>query len=182
MVPVLTKDDPWSRPFKNLGEFFRYVTELKTIPAARQAFQKWLKSMKLENPEKKIEYFKRTFVDAVGFRPFLEGMKRMFSDWHVRNLGKVGANSAALRECYRFVRKVTGLKAKDEEKVRALIVEWKKHEATTGHQTGEGAPLLERLRERFEPWWKEKKTVNANGKDVPKSSRRPVSKKIFENP
>jgi hypothetical protein len=179
MVPVLTKDDSWSKQFPNLGEFFKYVTELKTIPAARLAFQKWLKSMKLGDTEKRIEGFKRWFVDAAGALLFLKGMKRMFSDWHDRNLGTVGANSAALRECYKFVREVAELKVKDKDNKmeKALIEEWKKHEATTGHQTGEGAALLERLRERFPPWWKEKQAGNANGKDAPKSSRRSASKK-----
>jgi hypothetical protein len=152
---------------------------LKTIPAARLAFQKWLKSMKLGDTEKRIEGFKRWFVDAAGALLFLKGMKRMFSDWHDRNLGTVGANSAALRECYKFVREVAELKVKDKDNKmeKALIEEWKKHEATTGHQTGEGAALLERLRERFPPWWKKKQAGNANGKDAPKSSRRSASKK-----
>ena len=179
MVPVLTKDDSWSRQFKNLGEFFKYVTELKTIRAARRAFQKWLESMKLGDTEKRIEGFKRSFVDAAGALLFLKGMKRMFSDWNGRNRGTAGTNNAAFRKPYRFVREVTGLKAKDKDNKmeKALIVEWKKHEATTGHQTGEGAALLERLRERFPPWWKEKQAGNANGKDAPKSSRRSASKK-----
>ena len=163
MVPVLTKDDPWSKQFKSLGDFFRYVTGLTNSGDAKRELRKWLDSKKLKDPEKKIEHFKRTFVDAVGCRPFLEGMKRMLLDWRRRNSGTAGANNAALRECYRFVRKVTELN--DEEMVKALIVEWKKHEATTGHQTGEGAALLERLRERFPPWWKEKQAGNANGND-----------------
>ena len=178
MVPVLTKDDPWSKQFKSLGGFFIHVTGLTNSGDAKREFRKWLDSKKVKYPEKKIEYFKRTFVDAVGFRPFLEGMKRMLSDWHQENVKTSSRNSATRKKCYAFVRKVTGLKKdKDNEKEKALIEEWRKHEATTGHQTGEGAALLERLHERFEPWWKEKQTVNANGKDAPKSSRRPASKK-----
>lgn len=177
MVPVRTKDDSWFRKFDNLGDFFVFVTELKRNDDALQAFQKWLDSMKLGDTQKKIESFKRMFVDAAGSRLLLEGMKRMFLDWHRRNRRTAGANNVALRECYRFVREVTELKAKDQEKVKALIEEWKKHEATTGHQPGEGAALLERLRERFPPWRKEKQAGNANGKDAPKSSRRSASKK-----
>ena len=175
MVPVRTEDDPWSKKFQNLGEFFQYVTGLKRNDDARQAFEKWLASRNLENPEKKIAYFKRTFVDTAGFRPFLEGMKKMFLAWHRRNRGTAGANNVALRECYKFVRKVT--EVENQEEVKELFEQWKKHEATTGNPTGEGDALLERLRERFQPWWKAKQAGNANGKDAPKSSRRPDSKK-----
>ena len=174
MPPVLTRDDLEPQSFESYEAFVRCVTKSKRNEGARLAFQKWLDSKKPGDPKKEIDYWKRKFVDGSSPRMVLDGVIRAYSLWPGRNPGIVGANSVAFRECYKFVRKVTGL---SDKMAKAVFKEWQRHEATTGHQTGKGDALLERVRERFEPWWKEQQADNANGKDAPKSSRMSASKK-----
>lgn len=172
MVPVRTEDDPLCKQFKNVGGFFRYVTGLKRY--ASREFHAWLDSKKLD-PEKHIENFKRMFVDAAGLRAFLEPLKEILSVWHQENVRTSRRNSAARKKCYAFVRKVANFR--ETEEAKAAFEEWKKHEATTGHQTGEGDALLERLRERFEPWWNKKQADNENANEARKASRSSPQKK-----
>ena len=169
---VPSADELEPQNFKSYEAFVRHVTGLKRRDDARVAFQKWLDS---DDFTKEADHWKRMFVDRSSPRGLLDRVTNEFTRWYKFYLRRARRNSVVMRGCYALVRKVTGLKNK--EKVKALFEEWKKHEATTGHQTGEGAALLERLRERFEPWWKEKQADNANAKDARNLSRRPLKRK-----
>ena len=161
--------------FESFEDFVRHVTGLKRSDDARVAFHKGLDSNESVDSAKKVDDWVREFVNGSNPQFLLARVTKKFKRWYRTYLRTARTNSVVMRGCYALVRKVTGLKNK--EKVKALFEEWKKHEATTGHQTGEGAALLERLRERFEPWWKEKQADNANAKDARNLSRRPLKRK-----
>ena len=157
--------------FESFEDFVRHVTGLKRSDDARVAFHKWLDSNESVDSAKKVDDWVREFVNGSNPQFLLARVTKKFKRWYRTYLRTARTNSVVMRGCYALVRKVTGLKNK--EKVKALFEEWKKHEATTGHQTGEGAALLE----RFEPWWKEKQADNANAKDARNLSRRPLKRK-----
>jgi hypothetical protein len=170
MLPVLTHDDLEPQKFKSFEHFVRVFTDSSRSDDARRLFQKWLNSKKPGDPQKKIEYWKRKVADGSMSRMFLDCEKAKFSPWHIRHRRTTGTNSVVLRECYKVVRRVTGLKG--NVKVREVFQRWATHETEAENGMLEGAALLEHTNKSFEPWWNKDQAAKANVEGAGKPSRR----------
>lgn len=151
--------------FESYEDLVKRVTGLTRDDDARQRFEEWLDSKKPGDPQKEIEFWKREVVGVSRPEHFFYSARQDFSSWYDDRLATTNRENAGLKECYRFISKVT--EEKNKGTVRALFEEWKRHEAVNERQTGKGAALLKHLKKTFERWWNEKQADIANGKNAP---------------